>query len=182
MGTGNKKGTGSTVNDSQGDGTVIEETNGNNGDCTKSFYTIESENGYIYYLIIDNAESEENVYFLDKVKEEDLINLAERETKEEPEEEKTGLFSKEPQEPETESEEVQEEPEKSKQGNNYIMIVVVMLAVLGVGYYIKIYKPKHKMLDDAYDLEEDFEAVEDSELEKKETFIPQAEEETEEKE
>lgn len=172
MGTGNKKGTGSTVNDSQGDGTVIEETNGNNGDCTKSFYTIESENGYIYYLIIDNAESEENVYFLDKVKEEDLINLAERETKEEPEEEKTGLFSKEPQEPETESEEVQEEPEKSKQGNNYIMIVVVMLAVLGVGYYIKIYKPKHKMLDDAYDLEEDFEAVEDSELEKKETFIP----------
>lgn len=176
--TGNgQKGSGTTIQNSQGDGTVIDETSGKDGECSKEFYTIESEDGYIYYLIIDHAESEDNVYFLDKVKERDLIHLAEKLEMEEGENEETGeieeteetqFFVKE----EIETEEVkaaEEEPKKNKNSTNLFFVFFVMVVAFVLGYYFKIYKPKHQMLDDAYDLEEDFEAVDDEEVD---VFIP----------
>ncbi len=42
---------------------------------TKEFYTISTKSGKIFYLIIDNSKSQDNVYFLTEVSEKDLMNF-----------------------------------------------------------------------------------------------------------
>ena len=42
---------------------------------TKEFYTISTKSDKIFYLIIDNSKSQDNVYFLTEVSEKDLMNF-----------------------------------------------------------------------------------------------------------
>ena len=138
---------------------------------TKEFYTISTKSGKVFYLVIDNSKSQDNVYFLTEVSEKDLMNFtlsdtvtlpevdtvyAEPET-EEPEP------TQEAEEEEPETEEVQMPEDKSPVGS-YLLIGLVAAGALGAGCYFKVYKPKHEYDDeDEYEDDESEEAEEPAE-------------------
>ena len=160
----------------EGTGTVLDEATGEGDD--KQFYTITTEAGNVFYLIIDGKRDDNNVYFLNDVTEADLMALAEK---------NEGTMSVIPTEdvctctdkceagevntacsvckndlkgctgkerPAETEELAQTEPPKKDNGSagTIIFIIVALLAVGGVGYYVKIVRPKQQAEDD-----EDFE-------------------------
>ena len=160
----------------EGTGTVLDEATGEGDD--KQFYTITTEAGNVFYLIIDGKRDDNNVYFLNGVTEADLMALAEKNEgtmsvipaedvctcteKCEAGEVNTacpvckndlkGCAGKE--KPAETEEPAQTEPPKKDNGSagTIIFIIVALLAVEGVGYYVKIVRPKQQVEDD-----EDFE-------------------------
>lgn len=156
----------------EGTGTVLDEATGEGDD--KQFYTITTEAGNVFYLIIDGKRDSNNVYFLNGVTEADLMALAEKSDGSVsviPETEvctctdkcETGNVNTdcplckndlngctgkaavtEPEEPDE-----PEQPEKdSGSVGTIIFVVVALLAVGGVGYYVKIVRPKQQAEDD----------------------------------
>ena len=162
----------------EGTGTVLDEATGEGDD--KQFYTITTETGNVFYLIIDGKRDDNNVYFLNGVTEADLMALAEKNEgtmsvipaedvctctdKCEAGEVNTacpvckndlkGCAGKE--KPAETEELAQTEPPKKDNGSvgTIIFIIVALLAVGGVGYYVKIVRPKQQAEDDG-DFEDD---------------------------
>ena len=160
----------------EGTGTVLDEATGEGDD--KQFYTITTEAGNVFYLIIDGKLDDNNVYFLNGVTEADLMALAEKNEgtmsvipaedictcteKCEAGEVNTacpvckndlkGCTGKE--KPAETEEPTQTEPPKKDNVSigTIIFIIIALLAVGGVGYYVKIVRPKQQAEDD-----EDFE-------------------------
>ena len=160
----------------EGTGTVQDNISGEDGD--KQFYTITTEAGNVFYLIIDGKRDDNNVYFLNGVTEADLMALAEKNEgtmsvipaedvctcteKCEAGEVNTacpvckndlkGCAGKE--KPAETEEPAQTEPPKKDNGSagTIIFIIAALLAVGGVGYYVKIVRPKQQAEGD-----EDFE-------------------------
>lgn len=163
-----------------GQGAVVDEATNEDG---KEFFTISTQDENIFYLVIDKQRDSDNVYFLDTVKESDLLSLAEKDKESEdgvsaipdpepeclcinkcvPGEVKTDCpvcvlslkdcTGKAPAaDPDDDTDTEPEKPEKSSD-NTLILVVLAALAVGGVGYYLKIYKPKHD-LDDADDFDD----------------------------
>lgn len=64
---GKGTGTGTLQNELETDGSF---------DSKKLFYTVESQDGNTFYLVIDHTDQEDNVYFLDQVRLNDLQALA----------------------------------------------------------------------------------------------------------
>lgn len=137
-----------------GTGTVVDNATDEDG---KEFYTITAPDESVFYLVIDKQKTSENVYFLNAVTTDDLLPLAEQ--GEEPAEEVTPEPEPEPVEEATEPEpEPEPEPEKPDSGLlSLLLIGAVVLIGGGIGYYFKIYKPKHE----APDLEDDYCEYED---------------------
>ena len=120
----------------------------------KEFYTFTSPAGNVFYLIIDHARANNNVYFLNAVTEADLMALAEKDGNaisvsaipasiQDIDPEEDVLNEDEPPSGENEI------PPKS--GGNTgmtIFLVFALLAVGGAGYYIKIVRPKQQTMDD----------------------------------
>lgn len=124
----------------------------------KEFYTITTADESVFYLVIDKQKTSENVYFLNTVTTDDLLPLAEQ-GKEPPKE-----VTPEPEPKPTEPVEEVPEPKPEKKDSpllSLLLIGAVVLAGGGIGYYFKIYKPKHE----APDLEDDYCEYEDGELE-----------------
>ncbi|MCL2516939.1 MAG: DUF4366 domain-containing protein [Oscillospiraceae bacterium] len=129
-----------------GTGTVID--NAIDGDG-KEFYTVKTEEGNIFYLIIDRQKNTQNVYFLNAVTEEDLMAFVEKTDKTTttgtsaiPPTGKTGTNGQDPP--------VTPEPETEKTpGNNavYILLVIAVAAAGGALYYFKIVKSKKNKTD-----------------------------------
>ena len=147
----------------------------------KQFYTITTEAGNVFYLIIDGKRDSNNVYFLNGVTESDLLALAEKDgsstTNSIPEvitctcsvkcaagkvntscqickNDLNGCTAKAAEvTPEP------AEPEKpSSGGSNAAMLILAAVALLGVGgvgYYVKIVKPKREATDEDDDFEDD---------------------------
>ena len=161
-----------------GQATVLDNATGEDG---KEFYTIQTPDENVFYLIIDNQRDTDNVYFLNAVTEADLMALAVKEDNTpleesipEPEpvcvcEEKCAagavntdcpvcvlnLKDCAGKAPVTDTE-AEAEPEKEETGGSAGTLILILLAALaagGAGYYLKIYKPK-KDLDDAEDFDE----------------------------
>lgn len=156
----------------EGTGTVQDSATGEDGD--KQFYTITTEAGNVFYLIIDGKRDDNNVYFLNGVTEADLMALAEKgdgsvsvipaadvcNCKEKCEAGKVntgcpvckndlnGCTGKEkPAEPEEPAE--LEQPKKDTgSAGTIIFIIVALLVVGGVGYYVKIVRPKQQAEDE----------------------------------
>lgn len=156
----------------EGTGTVQDNISGEDGD--KQFYTITTEAGNVFYLIIDGKRDDNNVYFLNGVTEADLMALAEKNEgtmsvipaedvctctdKCEAGEVNTacpvckndlkGCAGKE--KPAETEEPAQTETPKKDNGSvgTIIFIIVALLAVGGVGYYVKIVRPKQQAEDD----------------------------------
>lgn len=138
-----------------GTGTVVDNATDEDG---KEFYTITTADESIFYLVIDKQKTSENVYFLNAVTVDDLLPLAEQ--GEEPAEEVTPEPEPEPTEPVEEVTEPEPEPEAEKTDSPFLSLLLIGAVVLiggGVGYYFKIYKPKHE----APDLEDDYCEYED---------------------
>ena len=132
----------------------------------KEFYTFTTASSNVFYLIIDNARTNDNVYFLNAVTESDLIALAE--TVGEPisigdsaihvaTQTQTGEAD-EPSDSEQLTEEAKTPPIDNDGGNNsmIIFIAIVALALGSAGYYIKIIRPKQQtaISEDDYDEDE----------------------------
>lgn len=161
----------------EGTGTVLDRATGADGD--KQFYTITTEDGNVFYLIVDGKRDSNNVYFLNGVTEADLMALAEKDdnvsissvppvetcictdkceaghvntdcpvckndlTK------CTGKAAVQPAE-----EPKEPEPEKSGSAGTIIFLVIAVIAVAGIGYYVKIVRPKKQA---AFDDDDGFE-------------------------
>lgn len=161
----------------EGTGTVLDTATGEDGD--KQFYTITTEAGNVFYLIIDGKRDGNNVYFLNGVTEADLMALAEKSEgtmSAIPAEDVCtctekcaagevntacpvckndlkGCTGKEKPPAETEEPVQAEQPKKDKgSAGTIIFIIIALLAAGGVGYYVKIVRPKQQAED-----EEDFE-------------------------
>lgn len=140
-----------------GTGTVVDNATDEDG---KEFYTITAPDESVFYLVIDKQKTSENVYFLNAVTTDDLLPLAEQ--GEEPPEEVTPEPEPEPTEPveEVTEPEPEPEPEPEKPDSGLLSMLLIGAVVLiggGIGYYFKIYKPKHE----APDLEDDYCEYED---------------------
>ena len=141
-----------------GTGTVIDNVTEVDG---KEFFSIESADGNVFYLIVDRQRSTENVYLLNAVTEDDLMSLA-----------KEGKGTTESAIPtprpspagETVSDDTppplpEPEPQTSANGGmssgTVIFISVASIAAGVAGYYFKILRPKSRAAasddDDGYD-------------------------------
>ncbi|CYX26855.1 TPA: DUF4366 domain-containing protein [Streptococcus suis] len=121
----------------------------------RQFVTFQTKSGKTFHLIINHDEQSENVMLLTEVSEDDLLNMVEK--KEKPKEE-----AKKIEETVPESEVKKEDPknEESKGSGSYIFLGIIILAVVGVGYYFKIYKKKQEA-DDYDEDEEEYDEFED---------------------
>ncbi|MDL2214456.1 DUF4366 domain-containing protein [Clostridia bacterium OttesenSCG-928-O13] len=120
---------------------------------SKDFYTITTPDGYVYYLVIDHAREGDNVYFLNAVTEADLIGLAGSATV--PGQSVIPEPQPTPEPDDSSAPDAEPEPEKKEGGGfgTIIFIILIVAAVGGAGWYLKIYKPKQQA---AMDGEDDF--------------------------
>ncbi len=119
---------------------------------TKEFYTISTKSGKIFYLIIDNSKSQDNVYFLTEVSEKDLMNFTLSDSVTLPEvdivyaEPEKQAEEEKPETTETdEKDKVEDEiqmPEDKSSCGTYLLIGLVAVGAAAGGYYFKVYKPK----------------------------------------
>ena len=164
----------------EGTGTVLDEAAGEGDD--KQFYTITTEAGNVFYLIIDGKRDDNNVYFLNGVTEDDLMALAEKsegsvstipdaevctctEKCEAGEvdtvcpvckNDRKGCTGKE-KPAETEEAAQTEQPKKDNgSAGTIIFLIVALLAAGGVGYYVKIVRPKQQAEDDEDSLDDGY--------------------------
>lgn len=130
------------------------------------FITVTARDGSVYYFVIDKGATSNNVYFLNTVDESDLAALIEgTEINAKTENTPSAAETTKPDiEPAEKSDTEQESAEtknayKDKTGNNgFLLILLALIGVAGVGaYYFKIVLPKKK-LEQADDIE-DFEFV-----------------------
>lgn len=141
--------------DENGEGTVKQ---------TRQFVTFTTKSGKTFHLIIDHEKASQNVSLLTEVGEQDLLNMIEGEKsninvkpveKEIPKEE----------EPKEEGKQVEQKP-KVKNKLSFPVILIILGAVIGAGYYFKIYKPKQEDFEDEYNEDElEYEEEYDEELE-----------------
>lgn len=128
----------------------------------KEFFTFQTPAGNVFFLVVDRQRGADNVYFLNAVTEQDLIALAEQ----------SGQditaggsipVSTTPQTPDDGEQyngydEAQEqEPPAAQNGGNGTMIFLIVAMVIagGVGYYLKIVRPKKQGADPDYDDEDE---------------------------
>lgn len=165
-----------------GTGTVTTKTTTDGSDnAEKVFYTVTADSGEVFYMVIDQSQSTDNVYLLNAVTLNDLKSLAEDDpsganTPKENDGE-DNLLEALRKNNSDDGDSVQDTSESGKKptssiGNNIIFLVILVIGG-GVFYYLKVYKnKKDEMMDtmDAMDMEE-FEAEEedDDEIEFDET-------------
>lgn len=149
-----------------GQGTVYEkvESSANDPNAERIFYTVTTDEGEVFYLVIDQGQSTNNVYLLDQVNLSDLRALAVDDSGKSESTESSSLLSALSSGNENNgNDELSEEPassKKSSMGGN--LIILLILAAIGGGfyYYKNVYKnKKDEQMDliDALD-REDFEA------------------------
>ena len=128
----------------------------------RQFITFKTKSGKTFHLIINYDEEGQNVMLLTEVSEDDLLNMVE--AKEKPKEEVKKIEEVPPPTEATKEEPVKEEPKKkeeSKGAGLYIFLGLLVMAVVGAGYYFKIYKKKQEESEDDEDyneLEDDYES------------------------
>ena len=133
----------------EGTGTVIDNATEEDG---KEFYSITTENGNIFYLIVDRQRNSNNIYLLNAVTERDLLPFVSSHE---------DTFNPVPQPPvitEPEPEQTPEpapEPEPSESNIGMIILIVLIIGgVIGAAYYIKVVKPKKEAFDDDFGTED----------------------------
>lgn len=144
-----------------GTGTVIE--NSVQTSATREFFTIQTEQGNIFYIVVDKQKQQNNVYLLSSVTESDLLGLigekentsAIEKTKEEEKQELPKILLPKPTEkPDTTPQPQPEESEKPKK-KSPVMSVLLLILFIGIAscaaYYFKIYRPKQILDEDEED-------------------------------
>lgn len=155
----------------------------------KEFYTIQTKNEKVFYLIIDRDGEEEEVYFLTEISENDLLNtttdnsetlpknsaalesaipvsegaLSNNNIENSQKDKADGATEEDTGEDATEAQE-EKAPDKENPIGTYMMIGIAALAVIG-GYYFKVIRKKKEdfLEEDEEDDEEEYEEEEESE-------------------
>ena len=144
-----------------GQATVLD--NATDGD-EKEFFTFTTPAGNVFFLIVDRQRETDNVYFLNAVTERDLMALAEQSGEPLDDGDIGGIpVSPNPilpiEPPDDEDEEPTEaDPPPATGGNNngtLIFLLFGMAAAGGVGYYVKIVRPKQKATLEGDDYEDE---------------------------
>lgn len=158
----------------------------------KLFYTFVTKNDNYFYLVIDKAREQDNVYMLNMIEEDDLLDLIEEQksegsvstgTTESQVSLKTESGVTEETEPEsTEPDNKDETESKDNKGNGASSIVIVLLVLLGGGaaafYYLKVVKGKKEN----FNMEDDLDFYDDEEYENEDTQEESEEQEADESE
>lgn len=151
----------------------------------KEFYTIQTKSNKVFYLIVDKDKTDDNVYLLTEVGENDLLNFTDSNTVTLPQNHAVIESAlplepvKETEEPDTskEDEKTEKEPEKetekTESNSGTILLMIIVLAAVGGGYYyLKFVKGKNSSFDSDYDDEDEEEEEpgeeEDGEMEETE--------------
>lgn len=128
----------------------------------RQFITFKTKSGKTFHLIINYDEEGQNVMLLTEASEDDLLNMVE--AKEKTKEEVKRIEEIQPPTEATKEEPVKEEPKKKEESTGvglYIFLGLLVMAVVGAGYYFKIYKKKQEESEDEEDyneLEDDYES------------------------
>ena len=135
-----------------GTGTVIDNAASGDG---KEFFTVETPDGNVFYLILDRQRNTDNVYLLNAVTEDDLSSLAKPGGGRSVSAVETQSLLQEPAPPETAPEQAADSAPAQSGGSNTGLIVLIVIAVIaagGAGYYFKIVRPKKQgtVYDDDY--------------------------------
>ena len=133
----------------------------------RQFITFKTKSGKTFHLIINYDEEGQNVMLLTEVSEDDLLNMVE--AKEKPREEVKKIEEVPLPTEATKEEPVREESKKkeeSKGAGLYIFLGLLVMAVVGAGYYFKIYKKKQEASgdEDYNELEDDYESEDNIEV------------------
>jgi hypothetical protein len=144
-----------SITPTDGSGTVIENSVKTPGE--REFFTITTQAGNDFYIVVDKEKADQNVYLLSEVTEDDLAGLAKPGASPVPEIPAT-VPTLEP-EPEVEpttppTSEPPTTPEKSSNTGSIALIIAVVVVCGGAAYYLKIVRPK-KNAADPYEDEED---------------------------
>ena len=132
------------------------------------FFTVYTEDGNVFFLVVDRQSNTDNVYLLNAVTEADLMALAEQSSNpinnsisavpappplESPAEEQQPP----PSQPQPEPDADEEVPPARSGNNNLIFIAIAVVAVGGAAYYFKIFKGKKSSAasDDDWSYEDD---------------------------
>jgi len=157
-----------------GTGTVVDNVTDRDGG--REFFTIFSEDGNEFFLIIDRHRNAENVYFLNAVTEEDLMVLARRNGRdiENNANNSVSAIPIPPQLPDngdtgSDNESDTPEPEPaagrptalSRIGNNLLIFGGIVAVVGGIAYYMKVVRPRKEGFSSDYDDEPDDYGYED---------------------
>ena len=124
----------------------------------RQFITFKTKSGKTFHLITNYDEEGQNVMLLTEVSEDDLLNMVE--AKEKTKEEVKKIEEIPPPTEATKEEPVKEEPKKKEESKGlgmYIFLGLLVMAVVGAGYYFKIYKKNQEESED----EEDYNEIED---------------------
>jgi hypothetical protein len=147
-----------------GTGTVIDNAADSDG---KEFFTVETVDGNVFYLIVDRERGADNVYLLNAVTERDLASLA-KAGDSLGEDGMTSSAVPAPSAPQTTKTEIEPAPEPTPEPETpakpggmgsgaTVFIILAALAAGGTGYYFKILRPKRLAAepDDAGEYEDD---------------------------
>ncbi len=161
-----------SVTPTDGTGTVTE--NSVKTPEQREFFSITTEEGNDFYIVVDKQKTDKNVYLLSEVTEDDLSALAKPGASPVPE--IPAIVPAPVQEAEPEPEpappepEPEPEPEKASDSGSIVLIVVVALACGGAAYYFKIVRPK-KNAADPYEDEDEVEIADEGGSDYDEDFI-----------
>lgn len=151
-----------------GQGTLYEkiETPVNDPDAERIFYTVTTEEGEVFYLVVDQDQNSNNVYLLDQVNLSDLHALAAKDSGNDDSEGSASLLSELSNAGSKDEESQPSEPAKKNNSmkGNLILVLIVVLIGGGIYYYKNVYKNKKDEQMDLIDApdKDDF-AVEDEE-------------------
>ena len=149
-----------------GTGSVLDNAASGDG---KEFFTVETADGNIFYLIVDRQRNAENVYFLNAVTEDDLKSLAKPGDGKSVSAVEIPTPTPAPNPPPATqlTPEPTTAPAPAKSGGNTGTIALVLIAVVlvgGAGYYFKIARPKKNAADDYDDSYDEPDGDEEMEL------------------
>ena len=129
----------------------------------KEFYTIKTKSDKVFYLIVDKDKTDENVYLLTEVGENDLLNFTDTNMVTLPQNQaiaesalplETEKITETPEPEVTIIPEEKEEPEKKSNNSGTILLMLLVLAgVCGAYYYWKFMKGRNTSFD--YEEDED---------------------------
>ena len=120
----------------------------------KEFFIIQTANGNSFYLVLDKDRQSDNVYLLSPVDEADLMDFVSTDQTEARAESEPALVQPVAEEPVvTEPEPSEPEPAPTAATSAMPLILAVVAAVGGAGYYLKVYKPRQAKAKRPDDLE-----------------------------
>ena len=110
---------------------------------SRQFITFKTKDEKMFYLIIDHDKEQDNVKLLTDVKESDLESLVKEKDKTPVVKQEDLQVNLDKSDETIKQEEVKKEEPKTKSSlGSYIILGIVILVIIGIGYYFKVVKPK----------------------------------------